>query len=500
LPLYRYPLDDPDYLARRRARELRRRLHVVLLLLAAFCALVIVPLRGAAHIGPHHAVAAYAPPQPLPSATPAQAGATAAPAGQDAAYFRAPVAIDGVNQAKTGGGLAIQGSGALAANAASAPGVGAQGTPRPAGTPTAIVPATPTATPNPDAPAIEGDVPENPNAAVLAAAADSSDSGSTAAAGATPGNTAPAAAPAGGLSKPLFFDHVVKPGDTVSVIAARYGITESTIVENNPLISNKNALFVGQSLRIPTKDGILYDVHLGDTVADIADTYSVEPQAVVSLAANGLADANQIREGQTILVVGAKAPTPPPTPSPTPSPSPAPTAAPTTAPAAPAPAAAPPAAAPAAAPKPAQPATPSVPISASGFIWPAHGPITQGFGLTDFAEGGAYGGSGHPGVDIGQSYGLPIVASKDGVVSFAGGDPCCGYGYYVDINHGNGLSTRYGHMRAWPSVSIGQRVTQGQIIGYSGSTGYSTGPHVHFEFDINGIPVNPFNYLPPTGN
>jgi hypothetical protein len=104
LPLYRYPLDDPDYLARRRARELRRRLHVVLLLLAAFCALVIVPLRGAAHIGPHHAVAAYAPPQPLPSATPAQAGATAAPAGQDAAYFRAPVAIDGVNQAKTGGG------------------------------------------------------------------------------------------------------------------------------------------------------------------------------------------------------------------------------------------------------------------------------------------------------------------------------------------------------------------------------------------------------------
>ncbi len=467
----------------------RRRLHAVVLSLTAICGLVVVPLRGAAHIGPRHAVAAYAPPQPPPSATPGAAYATAAPASQDATYLRAPVAIDGVLQAKIGGGLPIQSAPLAAAVSpvpSGAPPVSA--TPAAAGTPSpdSPVPATPTATPNPDAPAIQGDVPVNPNADVLASDASSTDDG----AAATP-------APAD-LSKPLYFDHIVKPGDTVSVIAARYGISQSTILNNNPLINDKDALYIGQTLRIPTKDGVLYDVHLGDTVAGIADTYGVDSQAVLSLAANGVADANQIREGQTILVVGGKPPTPSPTPSPSPAPSPPPTPVQTQAPASAATPA--PAPAPVVPPPTSAPAPPSAPVSTSGFIWPAHGPITQGFGQTDFALGGAYGGAGHPGVDIGQAYGLPIVAAKDGVVSFAGGDPCCGYGYYVDISHGNGMISRYGHMRAWPIVAIGQRVSQGQIIGYSGSTGYSTGPHVHFEIDINGIPVNPFNYLPPNGN
>ena len=110
----------------------------------------------------------------------------------------------------------------------------------------------------------------------------------------------------------------------------------------------------------------------------------------------------------------------------------------------------------------------------------------------------SYFGPGHPlGIDIGQSVGTPIVAARGGVVTFAGGDPCCSYGYYVDIDHGDGFSTRYGHFRSWPIVSVGQHVEQGQVIGYAGSTGYSTGPHLHFEVRRGGDPVDPLDYVDP---
>jgi murein DD-endopeptidase MepM/ murein hydrolase activator NlpD len=80
-------------------------------------------------------------------------------------------------------------------------------------------------------------------------------------------------------------------------------------------------------------------------------------------------------------------------------------------------------------------------------------------------------------------------------VVFAGGDPCCQYGYYVDIQHADGYLTRYGHLSRI-LVSLGQTVGQGDVIGASGSTGYSTGPHVHFELRRNGNVLNPLNFLP----
>ena len=81
-------------------------------------------------------------------------------------------------------------------------------------------------------------------------------------------------------------------------------------------------------------------------------------------------------------------------------------------------------------------------------------------------------------------------------MTFAGGNPCCSYGYYVDIDHGDGYKTRYGHFQAPPPVRIGQRVEQGQVIGYAGTTGYSTGVHLHFEIMRNGVVVNPLSLLP----
>jgi murein DD-endopeptidase MepM/ murein hydrolase activator NlpD len=98
----------------------------------------------------------------------------------------------------------------------------------------------------------------------------------------------------------------------------------------------------------------------------------------------------------------------------------------------------------------------------------------------------------HTGVDFGAPMGTPIHAAADGVVVFAG--PRGGYGNCTIIDHGNSLATLYGHQSVI-GVSVGQRVTRGQVIGKVGSTGMSTGPHLHFEVRVNGTPVNPLLYL-----
>ncbi|MHB8659506.1 MAG: murein hydrolase activator EnvC family protein [Solirubrobacteraceae bacterium] len=127
--------------------------------------------------------------------------------------------------------------------------------------------------------------------------------------------------------------------------------------------------------------------------------------------------------------------------------------------------------------------TPAAPSSA-GLIWPVSGPITSPFGMRW--------GSLHPGIDIGVPMGTPIKAAAAGTVIVAAYSG--GYGNLVVIDHGNGLATAYAH-QSQIAVSVGQRVTQGQVIGYVGSTGFSTGPHLHFEVRVNGSPVDPMGYL-----
>ncbi|MFN2608450.1 MAG: murein hydrolase activator EnvC [Acidimicrobiales bacterium] len=121
--------------------------------------------------------------------------------------------------------------------------------------------------------------------------------------------------------------------------------------------------------------------------------------------------------------------------------------------------------------------------SSYGLIWPIHAVVTSEFGPR-------WGGF-HPGIDIAGSYGTPIAAAKAGTVVFAG--PNDGYGNFVVIDHGGGLSTAYAHQSSI-AVSEGQRVSQGQVIGFEGSTGFSTGPHVHFEVRIDGVAQNPRLY------
>jgi murein DD-endopeptidase MepM/ murein hydrolase activator NlpD len=121
----------------------------------------------------------------------------------------------------------------------------------------------------------------------------------------------------------------------------------------------------------------------------------------------------------------------------------------------------------------------------SALIWPVHGPVTREFG---YQRGGF-----HPGIDIAPPYGTPIHSSGNGVVIYAGWES--GYGNYTCVNNGGGISTCVGHQSAI-YVTVGQTVRQGQVIGAEGSTGNSTGPHVHFEVRVNGVVNNPRNFVP----
>ena len=124
-------------------------------------------------------------------------------------------------------------------------------------------------------------------------------------------------------------------------------------------------------------------------------------------------------------------------------------------------------------------------VSGSGLAWPIRGSVTSGFGMRW--------GRLHSGIDIGAGTGTPIRSAKGGQVIFAG--TMSGYGNTVVVDHGGGLTTLYAHQSRLGS-SDGQNVSQGQVIGYVGSTGHSTGPHLHFETRMGGTPQNPMRFLP----
>jgi murein DD-endopeptidase MepM/ murein hydrolase activator NlpD len=123
-------------------------------------------------------------------------------------------------------------------------------------------------------------------------------------------------------------------------------------------------------------------------------------------------------------------------------------------------------------------------------LWPVEGQVTGSFGerIDPFNGEGAF----HSGVDIGSNYGAKIIAPADGVVTFT--DSMGGYGKAIMIDHGNGISTRYGHLSGF-AVTAGQHVHRGDLIGFVGASGRSTGPHLHYEVRINDTPVNPYKYL-----
>jgi len=126
-------------------------------------------------------------------------------------------------------------------------------------------------------------------------------------------------------------------------------------------------------------------------------------------------------------------------------------------------------------------------------LWPVVGPVTSSFGEREDPFNGE--GAFHAGIDISSSFGEPVHATADGTVEMA--DRTSGYGREVVIDHGYGIKTVYGHLSGF-AVTGGQQVTRGQIIGYVGTSGRSTGPHLHYEVRIRNTPVNPHKYLRDT--
>lgn len=258
----------------------------------------------------------------------------------------------------------------------------------------------------------------------------------------------------------------VSAGDTVSEVAQRFGLDLRTLIwANSALVERPDWLSLGQELLILPVDGAYHTVADGETLAGIAEKYAVSPDAILAYKGNDIEDPGSLPAGLKLIVPGANLPEPP---RPTPTPRPLIVARPTTA----------------AATNEGQTLTAkpeSVQTGSGSMAWPLSGMLTQGYGRY------------HQGIDIHTPAGRPVVAADAGTVVLVSWMRYS-YGYHVIVDHGNGVETLYAHLSAI-TVEVGQNVDKGGEVGKVGSTGRSTGPHLHFEVRENGARRNPFNYL-----
>lgn len=254
--------------------------------------------------------------------------------------------------------------------------------------------------------------------------------------------------------KPLLLtEYAVKEGDSLWSIASKFDLDLDTIIGSNK-ISNINFLKLGTVLRIPNQDGIFVKVAKNDTVAKLADKHGSYKQAVY--VANLLSDEAGLKIGNEIFLPGAKV------------------AAVTAS----------------AARTGSRAAKTTVSSSSRKFRWPVMGKISSVFGWrrSPFGRRRVF----HSGLDIRAPRGRGIVAAGDGRVVHSGW--MGGYGKTIVISHPGGMSTLYGHCSSL-LVRNGSTVKTGQLIARVGSTGRSTGNHLHFEVRRNGTPQNPLRYL-----
>jgi murein DD-endopeptidase MepM/ murein hydrolase activator NlpD len=243
-------------------------------------------------------------------------------------------------------------------------------------------------------------------------------------------------------------NYTVRSGDTLASIGKKFGISVDTIKWANDL--KNDTIKPGQVLKIAPVTGVIHTVVSGETIYSIAKKYKTSAQNIVNFVFNDFADVDTfaLRAGQTLYIPDGVI-------------------------------------------EPEQPkyfATAPQYANAiagvhgsSSFIWPTTGVITQ------------YPTWYHMAFDIASNALPPVIAADTGTVTFAG---CInwGYGCHVVVDHGNGYSTLYGHLSSI-AVSAGQAVSQGQQLGNMGSTGRSTGPHLHFEIRSGGTLLNPQDFL-----
>ncbi len=221
--------------------------------------------------------------------------------------------------------------------------------------------------------------------------------------------------------------------DLVQYAAAKLGVTPHTLVANHGWLEPGQWLEAGSTWRIPVREGLLVTVQRGDTLQAIADRHGVDMQAILDDPAHGVDDPNEIVIGQEIIL----------------------------------------------------------PIAIPDFVWPTSGTITDPFGLCRNWDCSYR----HKGLDIALDYSEPIMAVADGLVTFVGGDEAFGLGWHVEIDHGNGWTSTYAHLAEFAAWE-GQEVEAGDVIGYNGNSGHSTGPHLHLEIRHHDWYVDPYIVLP----
>ncbi|MBU0569915.1 peptidoglycan DD-metalloendopeptidase family protein [Patescibacteria group bacterium] len=244
-------------------------------------------------------------------------------------------------------------------------------------------------------------------------------------------------------------EYVVKEGDTVGSISEKFGVSIDTILWQNGLTS-KDKIKPGETLEVLPVSGISHKVKKGDTIYSIAKKYDVDAQPIVNFPFNTFTNDEtfELAIGQIIIVPDGIMPNVKPV-----------------------------------APRIKRITPDAGTVVASGqFVWPTGGNISQYFVWY------------HKAIDIANKTAPNIVAADAGKVIVAGWPDGYGYGNRVVIDHGNGYRTLYGHLSAIYVVA-GQTVTRGSAIGKMGSTGRSTGTHLHFEVIRNGVYLNPLSVL-----
>lgn len=242
-------------------------------------------------------------------------------------------------------------------------------------------------------------------------------------------------------------EYKIESGDTLSGIAQKYGVSIDSIRWANDL-SSSDSIKPGQTVKIPPVSGIIHKVKRGDTVYSVSKYYQTDAQGIVDYPFNTFTNDEtfELAVGQVLIVPDGVMPkvekvyiakrTP----------------------------------------------NAGTVVASGNFVWPTSGTISQGFRWY------------HRAIDIANEAGTPVLAADSGQVVIAGWPDNIGYGNRVVIDHGNGISTLYAHLIS-VSVSQGQTVKGGDTIGAIGSTGRSTGPHLHFEIRVSGKTQDPLAYL-----
>ncbi len=241
--------------------------------------------------------------------------------------------------------------------------------------------------------------------------------------------------------------YTVQAGDTAEKIAEKFGLQPTTLMWSNPEMEKApDLLRVGQQLTILPLDGVYHTIEEEETLEDLAEKYKVTVEEIAECTFNILDEDGELIAGEKLIIPNGTKPY---------------------------------------VKREVTAYVGPVPEDVAGsglFRWPSSGTLTQGYWY------------GHRAIDIGAAVGTAILASDNGYVSFAGWTDI-GYGYLVVLDHANGYQTYYAHLSDFYVVE-GQAVEIGQVIGAMGSTGNSTGPHLHYEIRYNGYPTNPLIYLP----